>query len=142
MNYPTTKRQRTLLALVEPLAREFASRAEAHDRDGSFPFENFAALRAANLHALTAPTEYGGLGADELDYTLVLERVAWGDASTALVLGMHCANLGMLVEGQLWPDRLPDLCREVVAEGALINAAQAEPELGSPSAGGIPATTA
>lgn len=135
-------RQRALLALVEPLAHDFAARAAAHDRDGSFPFENFEALRAANLHALTVPTAYGGLGAGELDYTLVLERVAWGDAATALVLGMHCANMGILVEGQLWPDRLPALCQAVVSEGALINAAQAEPEMGSPSHGGLPATTA
>lgn len=142
MTDPTSARQRALLALVEPLARGFAARAAVHDRDGSFPFENFAALRAANLHALTVPTRYGGLGVDELDYALVLERVAWGDASTALVLGMHCANIGILVEGQLWPDRLGALFHEVVSAGALINAAQAEPEMGSPSHGGLPATTA
>lgn len=142
MRYPNTDRQRRLLALAEPLAERFAARAAAHDRDGSFPFENFVDLRAANLQALTVPEDYGGLGANELEYALVLERLAWGDASTALVLGMHCSNLGILVEGGLWPERLPGLCREVVSQGALLNAAQAEPELGSPSHGGVPATTA
>jgi alkylation response protein AidB-like acyl-CoA dehydrogenase len=142
VKYPNTERQRRLLALAEPLAQRFAARAAAHDREGSFPFENFAELREANLHALTVPEEHGGLGANELEYALVLERLAWGDASTALVLGMHCSNLGILVEGGLWPERLPGLCREVVTQGALVNAAQAEPELGSPSHGGVPATTA
>lgn len=142
VKYPTTERQRRLLALAEPLAQRFAARAMAHDADGSFPFENFDDLRDAGLTALTVPETYGGLGADELDYALTLERLAWGDASTALALGMSLSNIGQLVEGNLWPERLPALLREVVAEGATLNAAQAEPDLGSPSYGGLPATTA
>ncbi len=142
MKYPTTERQRRLLALAEPLAHRFAARAQAHDADGSFPFENFADLRAAGVLALTVPERDGGLGADELEFALTLERLAWGDAATALALGMSLSNIGQLVAGNLWPERLPALLREVVAEGATLNAAQAEPELGSPSYGGLPATTA
>ncbi len=141
-HHPVTERQRHLLALAEPLAARFAERSGAHDRDASFPFDNFADLRAAGLLALTVPEEHGGFGANELEYALVLERLAWGDASTALALGMHLSNIGQLVEGRLWPDRLPALCRAIVEEGAVLNAAQAEPELGSPSHGGLPATTA
>lgn len=140
--YPLTDRQRSLLERAEPLALRFAERASAHDADSSFPFENFADLREAGLLALTVPEEYGGLGANELDYVPVLERIAWGDASTALALGMHLSNIGQLVEGKLWLDRLPALCREIVEQGAMLNAAQAEPELGSPSYGGVPATVA
>lgn len=140
--YPLNDRQCALLERAEPLALRFAERASAHDADASFPFENFADLREAGLLALTAPEEYGGLGANELDYVPVLERIAWGDASTALVLGMHLSNIGQMVEGKLWADRLPALCREIVAQGVLLNAAQAEPELGSPSYGGVPATVA
>ncbi|MEO7001549.1 MAG: acyl-CoA dehydrogenase family protein [Ktedonobacterales bacterium] len=140
--YPTNDRQRRLLDLVEPLAQRFVERAAAHDADGSFPFENFADLRAAGLLALTVPEEFGGLGADELEYALTLERLAWGDASTALALGMSLSNLGQFAEGKLWPDRAPAIFREVVEQGATLNAAQAEPEMGSPSFGGVPATTA
>lgn len=140
--YPRTERQRRLLALAQPLAERFVARANAHDRDATFPYENFADLRAAGLLALTVPEEYGGLGADELEYALVLERLAWGDASTALALGMHLSHVAQLAEGRLWPERFPALCSEIVAEGAMLNAAQAEPELGSPSHGGVPATTA
>jgi len=128
--------------LAEPVALRFAARAAAHDADGSFPFENFADLRTAGLTALTVPESAGGLGADALDYALVLERLAWGDASTALALGMSLSNIGQLVEGHLWPERLPALLREIVEDGATLNAAQAEPEMGSPSYGGLPATTA
>ena len=90
---------------------------------------------------LTTPEAYGGLGADELEYALTLERLAWGDASTALALGMSLSNIGQIAEGGLWPDHTPALFREV-ADGAMINTAQAEPEMGSPSFGGLPATTA
>lgn len=140
--YPLTDRQRALLERAEPLAIRFADRASAHDADASFPFENFADLRAAGLLALTAPEAYGGLGADEIDFVPVLERIAWGDASTALVLGMHLSNIGQLVQGNLWPEHHETLFRAVVEQGALLNAAQAEPELGSPSFGGVPATVA
>jgi alkylation response protein AidB-like acyl-CoA dehydrogenase len=142
LNHASTERQRRFLAQAEPLARAFAERAAAHDAASSFPHENFTDLRAAGLLALTVPEEYGGLGANELEYVLTLERLAWGDASTALALGMSLSNLAQIAAGGLWPDHAPALFREVVERGALVNAAQAEPELGSPSFGGLPATTA
>jgi alkylation response protein AidB-like acyl-CoA dehydrogenase len=140
--YPLTDHQRRLTDITAELAARFAARATGHDRDATFPHENFADLRAAGLLGLTVPEEYGGLGAGELEHVLVLERIGWGDASTALALGMHLSNIGQLVEGGLWRDHQPALFRAVVAEGALLNAAQAEPELGSPSHGGVPASTA
>ncbi len=142
MKYPSTDRQRRFLALAEPLAQRFAERAAQHDADGSFPYENFDDLRAAGLLALTTPERAGGMGADALEYTLTLERIAWGDASTALALGMSLSNLGQIAEGNLWPDHAPALFREVAEQGVMLNTAQAEPELGSPSYGGLPATTA
>ncbi len=140
--YPATDRQRHLLELATPLAERFAARAPEHDRDASFPFENFADLRDAGLLALTVPERYGGLGANELEYALVLERIAWGDPSTALALGMSLSNIAQIAEGNLWEDHQPQLFRAVVEEGAMMNAAQAEPELGSPAHGGLPKTTA
>lgn len=142
VDFPLTERQRHLLDVAGPLAERFVECAGTHDREASFPFENVADLRAAGLLALTVPEEYGGLGANELDFALVLERIAWGDASTALALGMSLANIGILAEGKLWPERTQALFREVVDEGAMLNAAQAEPQLGSPSHGGMPATIA
>lgn len=44
------------------LAADFATRAADHDRDGSFPFENFDALHQAGLLTLTIPTEFAGQG--------------------------------------------------------------------------------
>ncbi|MCC5623126.1 hypothetical protein [Nostoc sp. CHAB 5715] len=38
-----------LFEIVESLAADFATRAAIHDRDSSFPFENFQALHQAQL---------------------------------------------------------------------------------------------
>jgi alkylation response protein AidB-like acyl-CoA dehydrogenase len=45
------------------LAPTFAEQAPIHDRDGSFPFENFEYLSKAGLLALTVPSALGGGGA-------------------------------------------------------------------------------
>jgi alkylation response protein AidB-like acyl-CoA dehydrogenase len=142
VDMPIQARQRELLALAQTLAERFRDRSEANDRLARFPEENFAELRQAGFLALTVPEVYGGMGMRELDYAQILECIAWGDASTALVLGMHLSNVGQIAEGNLWPEHAPHIFREIVLQGAMLNAAQAEPELGSPSHGGLPATTA
>jgi alkylation response protein AidB-like acyl-CoA dehydrogenase len=54
-----------LVALAARLGREnFAPRADRWDREASFPFENYADLRAAGLLGLCVPERHGGLGAD------------------------------------------------------------------------------
>ena len=60
------------------LAADFARRAGVHDRDASFPFENFQALSDAGLLSLTVPRERGGLGAGMLESMRVLNEVARG----------------------------------------------------------------
>lgn len=55
MNAPLTWEQ-----TKRTLAVEFASRAAAHDAEGSFPFENFEALHQAGLLTLAAPRRWAG----------------------------------------------------------------------------------
>ena len=47
---------------MQELIAAIAAAAERHDRDGSFPHANFAALNAAGLLSLTTPTRFGGQG--------------------------------------------------------------------------------
>lgn len=143
MHYPRTERQAEFMALADRLAERVAARAAEHDRENTFPFEAFRALHEAGYLALTVPEEYGGRGADPLEVALAQERLARGDGAVALGATMHLGLIGRLAETRAWPPALfARLCREVVAEGALINAAASEPDLGSPSRGGLPATTA
>ena len=143
MHYPKTERQAEFMALADDLAARIAERAAEHDRENTFPHEAFRALHEAGYLALTVPEEYGGRGADPLEVALAQERLARGDGAVALGAAMHLGLIGRLAETRAWPPPLfAQLCREVVAEGALINAAASEPALGSPSRGGLPATTA
>jgi alkylation response protein AidB-like acyl-CoA dehydrogenase len=98
-------RQQALIARARRLARErFAARAETHDRDASFPFDDYADLRTEGFLGLCVPEAYGGLGADYETYCLVSEALAQGNGSTALTFNMHC--LTMLMMGVL-ADALP-----------------------------------
>lgn len=152
MWWPKSDRQREVLALAASLADVFATRAEAHDRDGTFPHENVADLRRAGYLGLTVPRAFGGGGLSVLEATLAQERLARGDGSTALGTGMHLSILGRIGNAVLagnradaggWErDRYARVVRAVVEEGALLNSAASEPETGSPSRGGRPATRA
>lgn len=125
------------------LADVFAARAPAHDRDASFPFENFADLAREGLLALTVPAALGGIGAGAGDAARVLGIVGKADPSTALVLSMHYIQHLVMARSARWPGRLSrKLAKETVEGVALINALRVEPELGSPARGGLPATTA
>ena len=135
--------QRKLLEKAEELANIFSNRAEKHDREGSFPFENFRDLKEANFLTLTIPKQYGGEEISLYSYLLLIERLGRGDASTALGLGWHLGILMNLYQTNAWSEEdYRRICEKVVREGALINAISSEPETGSPSRGGKPQTTA
>lgn len=125
------------------LASEFAARAARHDRDASFPFENFKELSEAGLLALTVPTALGGAGAGARDAAHIIGIFGKADPSTALVLSMHYIQHLVMARSTRWPGRLSrKLARETVEGVALINALRVESDLGSPARGGLPATIA
>jgi alkylation response protein AidB-like acyl-CoA dehydrogenase len=99
MDLRPSPRQRDLIELARRLAVErFAPRAERHDREASFPFDDYDDLREAGLVALCIPERYGGLGATYETYCLVAEQLAHGNASTALTFNMHCLTMLMMGE--------------------------------------------
>jgi alkylation response protein AidB-like acyl-CoA dehydrogenase len=81
--------QQRIIDLARVLAREFATRAEQHDREGSFPFENIARLKKTGYTAMTTPKEYGGWGADPLTFVLAQEQLVQGCCATAFAINMH-----------------------------------------------------
>ena len=67
---------RQLIVRARCLALErFAPRAATHDRDASFPFDDYADLRAEGFLGLCVPERHGGLGADYETYCLVAEQL-------------------------------------------------------------------
>jgi alkylation response protein AidB-like acyl-CoA dehydrogenase len=140
---PSVDAAPTLFDKANLLASAFAARAAQHDRDASFPFENFAQLSESGLLALTVPAALGGLGAGALEAARIINIFGKADPSTALVLSMHYIQHLVMARSTRWPGRLArKLARETVEGVALINALRVEPDLGSPSRGGLPSTIA
>jgi alkylation response protein AidB-like acyl-CoA dehydrogenase len=100
----TEHRRAVGLGAATRLAPRFAGRADAHDRDGTFPAEDFADLRDAGLMGLMVPERLGGLGASFADYVEVAMTLARGNAATALVFNMHTSITGAMA---LTRDDLP-----------------------------------
>jgi alkylation response protein AidB-like acyl-CoA dehydrogenase len=98
----TPERQAIIDKVVE-IGPAMAARAEELDRSASFPYENWADLKAAGLLGITIPKEVGGLGADFVGYALASEELARHCASTALTFNMHVATTLLVGEigGQL-----------------------------------------
>ena len=99
--YALTDRQRALIACAESLGPAFAGRAAGYDRDASFPFENYADMRAAGLLGLCVPERFGGQGADLRTYSIVSATLGKYCGATALTFNMHACST-------LWPGLLAD----------------------------------
>jgi alkylation response protein AidB-like acyl-CoA dehydrogenase len=128
---------------ADELSTIFALRAAEHDRDASFPLENFDLLRNGGLLNLTIPAEFGGQAASLTTVCRVIEAVGRGEPSTGLVLSMHYLGHATLARERRWePEIYERMCRESVEGIALLAPLRVEPELGTPARGGLPATVA
>ena len=140
---PKTERQADLVARARSLAAQFTVRAAEHDRTGSFPYDHFEAARRTGYTAASVPESYGGGGYGLDDVALAQIELAKGDGSTALGLAMHLMMCGTEGQARQWPEAARErIFRAVVQDGALLNNAAAETNLGSPQGGGRPETTA
>jgi len=101
------------------------------------------AVVGAGLHTVFVPREHDGLGAGVEEGVRILAALGAVDGSTALGFAMHVHVVGAAAESPGWPDGLREwLYREVVARGALVNAASTEESGGSPARGAVPGTVA
>jgi alkylation response protein AidB-like acyl-CoA dehydrogenase len=97
-----TARQRELIARAGELGRtRFAPRAAAHDRDASFPLENYADLREAGLLGLCVDKAHGGHGADFATFGFVAAEIGRHCGATALSYSMH-------VSASMWSGFIAD----------------------------------
>jgi alkylation response protein AidB-like acyl-CoA dehydrogenase len=120
-----------------------AARAEAHDRDGSFPADGIAEVHAAGLLTATVAERYGGPGSGLAQTVALLRALGRGDPSVALVAAMTLFTHAAQAQDETWPGSLyAEVLEESARQPVLINALRVEPELGTPARGGLPATTA
>lgn len=132
-----------LLDKARVLADQFALSASHYDETGNFPFVNFDQLHEADLLRLTSTRENGGLGGGLTEAQAIVAEIARGEPSTALVLAMHYSHHNQISRGGKWPRHLVERVSAANLAGpALVNSAQVEPRVGSPSHGTLPETVA
>ncbi|MBZ9715899.1 acyl-CoA dehydrogenase family protein [Deinococcus multiflagellatus] len=100
------------------------------------------ALRGSGYTRLTLPPAEGGLGASLAAFAQAQLTLGEQGASLALVLAMHGHVTGAAFQGRTLPDELLAALAGACRRGELVNALASEPELGSPSRGGLPRTAA
>lgn len=89
----TSEAGRHYVALMEKHALDFAERAPRHDREGSFPFENFEEMQRSGVMAAMIPRQFGGLGVESaFDMIVGVVRLGRADGSTAIAANMHIAS--------------------------------------------------
>jgi alkylation response protein AidB-like acyl-CoA dehydrogenase len=133
----TTEPGRRLVSLAETLAEEIGLHAAAHDRDASFPFDSFAAVKESGFFVAPIPEELGGLGVLSVHDVLVASsRMARGDAALTVGMNMHLAYVLNVVRrrqialaaGDERRTGLIDASLESIArEGTVFAAAGSEP---------------
>ena len=135
-------------ALTEPLAAIFRQEAAQADRAEQLSDVGVRAIKASGYAGLTVPArlgdlELGGFGASLYEFAVAQETLGQADASLALVAAMNAHLLGSVGEAGSWLEEVyAELARAGVTRGALSNSLASEPDLGSPSRGGLPSTHA
>ena len=96
-------------------ARVLAPRAAQHDRDATFPIENFRDMHPEGLLRICVPKEHGGLGATFRTYCLAAAELGRYCGATALSWNMHVCST-------LWTGALADDLEMSAAERTEHNA--------------------
>jgi len=102
----TSEAGRKFVALAEEHAADFATRADHHDREASFPHENIKALQESGYLAGPLPEELGGMGvSSQLDLGIAMSRLARACASTAIAANMHLVATNVIGRIVRWRER-------------------------------------
>jgi alkylation response protein AidB-like acyl-CoA dehydrogenase len=142
---PLSEREVRLLSRAREHAVDFATRADQHDREATFPSENYAAMKASGYAHMTLPERLGGEDVTLLELCACQEQLAQGCAGTTVGVNMHIFGLGAMLRDaeQAPPERRAqtEMILNMVAAGKSILSGSFS-ETGQAGAYFLPATKA
>lgn len=112
------------IEIIREISPDFASRAAAHDAEGTFVAENYEILKQRKLFSAAVPAELAGGGASHEEMCEVLRELAHYDGSTALAFAMHShllATFNWRYKNGLTPSSEPALRRIAAEELVLVS---------------------
>lgn len=113
--------------LKEDLLSEIHGRAEKYDKENTFPYEDYAALKEAGYYRAFVPKKYGGFGLSLKEIAHEQTRLAKAAPATALGINMHQIIVGvakyMVKHGNLQGEQI----LKDAADGHLLSFAISEP---------------
>jgi alkylation response protein AidB-like acyl-CoA dehydrogenase len=130
-------------AALAALTTEIASTAAEYDRTGAIPEAGLRAAHRGGYLTATVSARDGGPGLGHLEVVRILAAIGEGDPSVGLIAANTLAAHQAQATTRGWPAELyAEVLRRSVGEPTLLNVIRAEPELGAPARGGLPATIA
>ncbi|WP_175615219.1 acyl-CoA dehydrogenase family protein [Piscibacillus halophilus] len=124
------------------LSNELKNHVKEADEKGRFLNKTVQTLKDHQYLSLVLPASYGGEDLSLYEWLIMQEKIAEGDAATALSVGWHNGILMELKEGKLWTDENFDWVAKKAHKQKLFNRASTEKNTGSPTRGGRPETVA
>jgi len=82
-----------MLEKINELGSNFAERAVQHDKEASFPTQNYIELRDAGFLKLVIPEEFGGHGFSLGEYATIGAEIGKYCGATALTFNMHTSSM-------------------------------------------------
>ena len=137
MNFELSEEQLLIRGMVKEFAAsEVAPIAAEIDRNHRFPEESIPKLAKLNLLGVPYPEEFGGAGADNVSYVIVIEELARVCASTAAIVSGH-TSLGTWPIFEFGTSAQKEKYVTNLASGSMLGAfAITEPGAGTDAAAG------
>src|SRR5699024_6286103 len=98
MNFEFNEKQKKVIELCKELSKDFATRADEHDKNRTAPEENYQKVKGNRLHGVVILVSYGGLGIGFLGYVASIIEIAKGCAVTANSFNKHANATGAIMQ--------------------------------------------
>ena len=82
-----------MLTKINVLGAKFAERAPIHDKEASFPTQNYIDLHDAGFLKLVIPEDFGGYGFSLGEYATIGAEIGKYCGATALTFNMHTSSM-------------------------------------------------